>query len=207
MSKRVIVILIILVVVISGLLIFWKKPANAPTDNNTPENNQQPSNKYDNLPLERARERVLKKPFGIKISPQNSQVQPERFSGYHTGDDYEIFPGEENIDISIFAICNGKILRKEMANGYGGMLIQSCDLDNQPVTVVYGHIKLDSVSQKIGDIIAQGDLLAILGKGYSSETDNERKHLHLGIHKGAAVNSRGYVSTQEELTNWINYAE
>lgn len=201
MNKRIIVTLIILFVVAVGLLFFGKKLVNAPTQNNI----GQLLNKYNDLPLERARERVLKKPLGIKISPQNSPVKPERFSGYHTGVDYEILPGEEYADISVFVICDGKILRKEMANGYGGMLIQSCELDNQSVTVVYGHINLISVSRKIGDTVVQGDFLAILGKGYSSETDGERKHLHLSIHKGTTVNSRGYVSTQEELLNWIDF--
>jgi hypothetical protein len=44
-----------------------------------------------------------------------------------------------------------------------------------------------------------------LGKGFSSETDNARKHLHLGIHKGKGINYRGYVNTQAELESWIDF--
>src|SRR4030067_1140465 len=42
-------------------------------------------------PINRADERVTKKPFGIFITPQNSPIQPEKFSGFHTGADFENF--------------------------------------------------------------------------------------------------------------------
>jgi hypothetical protein len=32
---------------------------------------------------------LQKKPFGIYITPENSPVQPENFTGYHTGIDVE----------------------------------------------------------------------------------------------------------------------
>ncbi|NTU99252.1 hypothetical protein HGA64_04600 [Candidatus Falkowbacteria bacterium] len=40
-------------------------------------------------PISDALSRVTKKPFGIKVSPKNSSVSPERFTGYHTGVDFE----------------------------------------------------------------------------------------------------------------------
>src|SRR5438105_13240780 len=40
------------------------------------------------IPLENAQTRVTKKFFGTKVSPGNSPVTPERFSGYHTGVDF-----------------------------------------------------------------------------------------------------------------------
>ena len=42
------------------------------------------------------------------------------------------------------------------------------------------------------------------GNGYSAETDGERKHLHLGIHKGTAVDISGYVANAAQLKPWIN---
>ncbi|MCL5774898.1 MAG: hypothetical protein M1333_01655, partial [Patescibacteria group bacterium] len=54
-------------------------------------------------PLDKALERVTKKPFGIKISPQNSPVSPERFSGFHTGVDFETFPDEQDTGVSVYA--------------------------------------------------------------------------------------------------------
>jgi hypothetical protein len=155
-------------------------------------------------PLDRAVERVTKKPFGIYITSKTSPVQPERFQGFHTGTDFEIFPEELNTDILISAICSGKIAVKRFASGYGGMLVQNCMLDNQPVTVIYGHLKLASISKTAGNTLNTGDEIGILGKAYSSETDGERKHLHLGIHKGNAISILGYVSSQSQLSGWID---
>lgn len=155
-------------------------------------------------PLDRATERVTKKPFGIYITPKTSPVQPERFQGYHTGTDFEIFPEELDVNVPIRAICSGKIAEKRSASGYGSVLVQNCNLNGEPVTVVYGHIRLASISKTAGDNLSTGDEIGILGKAYSFETDEERKHLHLGIHKSSAINVRGYVGSQTELSGWID---
>lgn len=156
-------------------------------------------------PVDRAGERVTKKPFGIFITKQNSPVQPEKFSGYHTGTDFETFPEEQNSDVPVFAITDGKILEKRFASGYGGVLVEGATINNQPVTIVYGHLKLAGINKKTGDSLGAGEQIGFLGKGYSQETDGERKHLHLGIHKGYSVNIRGYVNNKEELSGWIDY--
>ncbi|MDI6777887.1 MAG: M23 family metallopeptidase [Patescibacteria group bacterium] len=165
----------------------------------TPQENQpfQP-------PLERAGERVTKKPFGIFITPQNSPVQPERFSGYHTGADFEIFPEELNSDVEVKAICSGKLLASRTAGGYGGLAVESCELNNQSITVVYGHINISSVKFKTGDQIKSGDIIALLGTNKSTETNGERKHLHLAVHKGSGIDIRGYVQNQSELSRWAD---
>ena len=155
-------------------------------------------------PLSRASERITKKTFGIFITSQNSPVRPEKFRGYHTGTDFEIFPEELNADVPVKAICEGKIVVKKTATGYGGVLVESCELDNQPITVIYGHLKLASIPKNTGDILAQGEEIGILGKAYSAETSGERKHLHLGIHKGAGVNILGYAQSKAELSGWID---
>jgi murein DD-endopeptidase MepM/ murein hydrolase activator NlpD len=147
---------------------------------------------------------VTKKPFGIHIKPQTSPVQPERFQGYHTGTDFEIFPEEIDAEIPVHAICSGKLLVKKSASGYGGVAVESCEMEKSPIMVIYGHLKLTSISAKIGDPISIGDTIGILGKGYSAETDRERKHLHLGFHRGTTVNIRGYVSAKSELSSWID---
>lgn len=156
------------------------------------------------LPIDSALNRVAKKPFGIKVSPQDSPVQPEKFSGYHTGVDFEILPGEEDVDVSVFAICDGSLVYKNYVNGYGGVLIEKCQLNEQDITVLYGHLRLSSITKNIGEGIESGETLAVLGKGFSSETSGERKHLHLGIHKGADINFLGYITGEEELKNWID---
>ncbi|HZZ99533.1 MAG TPA: M23 family metallopeptidase, partial [Candidatus Paceibacterota bacterium] len=145
--------------------------------------------------------RITKKPFGIYVSPGHSPVSPERFSGFHTGTDFETTTAEADIDVPVPAFCDGKLLAKEYASGYGGVAVQSCTLDGQEVTIIYGHLNLSSIKVTAGQSIKRGDFIGNLGKGYSSQTDGERKHLHLGIHKGSAVDITGYVSSDDLLSN------
>lgn len=155
-------------------------------------------------PLDRSGERVTKKTFGLYVTPQNSPVQPERFTGFHTGADFEIFPAELNTAVQVHAVCSGKLLVKEYATGYGGVAVESCSLSGQPITVVYGHLKLASITTAVGGQLAAGDVLGVLGAAYSTETNGERKHLHLGFHKGSAVNILGYVQNKAALSGWID---
>jgi murein DD-endopeptidase MepM/ murein hydrolase activator NlpD len=155
-------------------------------------------------PLDRAGERVTKKPFGIFITPQNSPVQPEKFSGYHTGTDFEIFPAELNATVAVRAVCAGKLAVKKYATGYGGVAVESCNLNGQPMTVVYGHLRLASIILSAGANLKVGDIIGALGNAYSSETSGERKHLHLGFHKGTNVNILGYVQSKNELSSWLD---
>lgn len=69
---------------------------------------------------------------------------------------------------------------------------------------MYGHINLSSTTHKVKDTLKTADKIAVLGKAYSVKTDGERKHLHLGIHYGDAIELRGYVQTEEELVDWLN---
>ncbi|MDP3992753.1 MAG: M23 family metallopeptidase [bacterium] len=155
-------------------------------------------------PLDRARERVSKKTFGTKVSPTDSPVSPERFSGYHTGWDFEIFPDELTKEVVVTAFCGGQLAEKKTAEGYGGVVAGHCQLEGQDMTVVYGHLKLTSVTKQAGDYLAPGDRIGVLGADKSTETDGERKHLHFGLHKDAGINIRGYVSTEDQLTDWID---
>ena len=155
-------------------------------------------------PISNALYRVTKKTFGLYVTPQNSPVQPEKFTGFHTGTDFETTPEEKNIKIPIIAICTGKLLLKKYATGYGGVAVQSCTINSQAVTVIYGHLKESSINPLVGQLINAGDQIAILGTGYSAETDGERKHLHLGIHKGTDINILGYVQKKADLANWLD---
>jgi len=155
-------------------------------------------------PISKAAERVTKKPFGIFIAPGSSPVSPERFRGYHTGADFEIFPEEIDQEVQISAVCDGTLRLKEYASGYGGVAVEACNLNGSPITVVYGHLKLASITANVGESLKAGDHLGMLGAAYSSETDGERKHLHLGFHKGSAISILGYVQNQSELSGWID---
>lgn len=157
-----------------------------------------------NTPLDRAKERVSKKSFGIFITPQTSPVQPEKFHGYHTGTDFEIFPEELSAEVKIQAVCSGKLEMKKYATGYGGVAVESCILDNQPITVIYGHLRFSSIAVSPGADLKAGDTIGVLGDAYSVETSGERKHLHLGFHKGTSVNILGYVQNKAELSAWLD---
>lgn len=156
-------------------------------------------------PLTNAASRITKKPFGILVSPTSSPVQPERFSGYHNAVDFEIFSGEESETVMVRAICSGPLISKRVASGYGGLAMQSCTIKGSSVTVLYGHVKISSIRQSVNDAINAGDSFTELGAGGSAETGGERKHLHLGIHKGSSTDIRGYVSKQSELSNWVDF--
>ncbi len=155
-------------------------------------------------PVDSAGSRITKKSYGTYVTPKNSPVNPEIFTGYHTGLDFETFPNEKDSDVVIKTICDGKLLRKTTATGYGGYAIQSCVINDKDVTVVYGHLRLNSIPAKVGDELKTGDTLGVLGTGYSTETSNERKHLHLSIHIGTSINIKGYVQNKTDLIQWMD---
>ncbi len=225
MLKKIIIIFItLLIIIITGFVLVTNLKTNKQnsTTNNLTSNSSKnstsdilPNNPTDNSslantslilspPIDNWSKRVTKKPFGIYVSPGHSPVSPERFTGYHTGVDFEIFSDEQNKDMTITAVCTGPLLLKESASGYGGVAVQACQLNNQDITVVYGHLKLSSITKIKGQPLTAGETIGILGKAYSSETDGERKHLHLGIHKGTAMNIKGYVQTPEQLNDWLD---
>lgn len=223
MGKRKIIIFLILMVFAIGVFLFWLSLQNkaitlsgnnniqpAPVSVDISAELTKPNDQNQNNiasfrpPLDRASERVTKKPFGIFITPKTSPIQPERFKGYHTGADFEIFPEELDVDVSVHAVCSGKLLLKKYATGYGGVAVQSCMLDKNPITVIYGHLKLASIILSSGDSLSAGDTIGILGRAYSAETNGERKHLHLGFHQGTGINILGYVQNKNDLSGWID---
>jgi len=156
------------------------------------------------LPLDRADERVTKKPFGIFITPQTSPVQPEKFSGYHTGTDFELLPGESGHNVEVKAVCAGDVIYKNRVSGYGGVIAQRCMYKGETVTVLYGHLSLASIFAVPGDTLTLGAHVGALGEGFTEETDGERAHLHLGIHRGGDLELRGYVKGEGELEEWVD---
>lgn len=210
---NILVVLVVIVVVLIGFLfnnLRSKDGSSIQMVNDTSDQTQAepsatptPTKISFNFPLTQALDRVTKKRFGTYVEPGNSPVSPEKFRGYHTGVDFEILSSEENSDVQITAICDGILAIKRTASGYGGLVAQYCVLSGSDVLVVYGHVRLSSVSQKIGDEIKTGDKLAFMGTP-GPETDGERKHLHLGIHKGKDLNIAGYVQTESALSGWID---
>ena len=202
--------LIIVGMAISLLAVSCTKSAVNFANTTTPISDETPTSTNSQmssvgLPLERALELITKKPFGLYVDTNHSPVSPEKFRGYHTATDFEILEGETDKDIPVMGICDGKLLQKRTATGYGGLIVQACTINDQAVTVIYGHVRLPSVAADVGEELKRGQVLGLLGNAYSTETSGERKHLHLGIHKGTSVDIRGYVQNKSELDNWINF--
>lgn len=148
--------------------------------------------------------RVTKKSFGSFITPATSLIPNDRFTGYHTGADFEVLANEDEQTMVVQAVCAGTIKRADWVSGYGGVIVQSCTLYNEPITVLYSHLNQATFTVQTGDRVTTGTPLASLGKGNTSQTDNERAHLHLSAHKGADVVLAGYTATKDGLVNWID---
>lgn len=154
------------------------------------------------VPIDNFFTRVTTKPFGILINPKTSPVQPERFAGYHTGADAETTPEEQTALIPIRSIAVGTVVFAGYVTGYGGIIMIEHTVDGETITALYGHLRHTSFAVKVNDIVAVGQHIADLGTGYSTETDGERRHLHLGIIKGQHQNTTGYVNSASRLNPW-----
>ncbi|MFA5926615.1 MAG: M23 family metallopeptidase [Patescibacteria group bacterium] len=145
--------------------------------------------------------RITKKPFGIYVTPRDSPVAPEHFTGYHTGADSEY--DDVASDVVVNSIADGEVVLSRTAQGYGGVMVIRHLINHNNYLVLYGHLEPKSMLQS-GQKVSKGDKIGILGDAFTSETDNERKHLHLAILKGERVDLRGYVQDQSQLDGWYN---
>jgi hypothetical protein len=158
-------------------------------------------------PLDHMADRATPLHFGLYVTPdpaQNPINPPERFTGYHSAQDFEILSDEADKEVPVYAVCDGPIVYQDWVEGYGGVVIQECTWKNEPVTVLYGHVSTDSFTAKKGDHITHGTRLAVLAPGRSKDSDGNRMHLHLGIHKGTELEFRGYLQDPKELDTYIN---
>lgn len=152
-------------------------------------------------PVADFKSRVTKKPFGIYITHQNSPIQPERFTGYHTGADAEY--QDVTADVPVYAVTDGTVVLSETASGYGGVLMLEIEINGAKHNVLYGHIRPSSLP-KIRTTVTKGEQIALLGTGYSSETDGERRHLHFAVLSDTRLDIKGYVSKKADLSGWID---
>lgn len=153
------------------------------------------------LPVNDFFSRINKKFYGTKVSPDDSPVSPERFTGFHTGVDIEY--GDIENDVPVFAITKGEVIYSNWTKGYGGVVVLRQKIDSINYQFLYGHLDHNRLP-KLGTIIEGGENFAFLGKAYSNETDGERRHLHLSIFSGSSLNLKGYVSNLSELNLWLD---
>ena len=189
--------LLILIIIFSGFLIYKNKfiipkPSVIQT---TPT----PIQTIINLtyPVAEFKTRITKKFFGTYITHQNSPIKPEKFTGFHTAVDVEY---EDTMsDIPVYSIDDGQIIYSGEVNGYGGFIA----IQYSQYIGIYGHLRPKSLLPN-KSVVKKGDIIGVLGTGYTSETDGERKHLHFAILKGTKIDFRGYVQSKSELSLWLN---
>lgn len=152
-------------------------------------------------PISDMRNRITKKSYGTYVTLENSPVQPERFTGYHTGIDVEY--GDIKNDVEVRAIAPGTVINSAIASGYGGMLAIRHIIEGIDYLAIYGHLDPNSLV-RAGEIVTQNQKIGILGDGGTGETDGQRKHLHFGLYTKSDTNIKGYVGSKEELKNWAD---
>jgi len=199
---------ILILIIAAGILIYYfvfSKEKNTTTSSPSPSliASSSPTENPNGLvePIVQFKQRITKKPFGIYITPQNSPVQPERFSGYHTGADVEY--EDVTADVPVYAIADGKVVYSQYVSGYGGVFMIEIQLNGAAHTILYGHIRPSSLP-KVGAVVSKSEQLAVLGTGYSTETDNERRHLHFGVLSNNRIDVKGYVQSESQLSGWID---
>ncbi|KKU92182.1 MAG: Metalloendopeptidase-like protein membrane protein [Microgenomates group bacterium GW2011_GWA1_48_10] len=184
---------------------------NRENTNSQPANSQSETVKESDyvFPLPDYFSRIKVKRFGqlVKATDKFEVACGAEFAGYHTGDDLEVLPEEENTGVAVHAAASGKIRQVGNVSGYGGLVVQSASLAGEELTVYYGHLNVASLKVKAGDGVTAGEVLGYLGKGCSTETSGERKHLHFAIHKGSGIDVRGYVPGKEDLAAWLDPGE
>ena len=144
--------------------------------------------------------------FGRYVTPDsvsNPINPPERFTGYHVGADFEVTNDELTTDVRVYAICAGDVAYSGFAEGYGGLLIQRCEFNGSPITVLYGHLSLKDLPAK-ASFLQAGKQIGKLAPARSTDSDGNRKHLHLGIRRGKEIDFRGYVQTSGDIVSYID---
>jgi murein DD-endopeptidase MepM/ murein hydrolase activator NlpD len=179
-----------------------QKTTQVPKPKPTPPVIQAPAPQLDFVePVAQFRQRITKKLFGTYVTPSSSPVQPERFTGYHAGDDAE-YQDVTGI-VPVHSIKEGQVVSASWVSGYGGLIIIRHQINGAPHLVLYGHLDPNSLLP-IGTTVARGQQIGQLGVGYSTQTDGERRHLHFAILAGNTIDYRGYATTQAGLSAWID---
>ncbi|MDO8424918.1 MAG: M23 family metallopeptidase [bacterium] len=133
----------------------------------------------------------------------------DRFTGYHVAEDLEVLPDVRG-DVPVRAIADGTVRYAGWVAGYGGvMVVRHDDIAAAGVAMhaIYGHLDMASVRVRAGDVVAQGEVIGVLGDDRSRETDGERRHLHFALYQGEDVRLQGYERDARAVSRWLNPAD
>lgn len=207
-------IIALFIIIIILILLTNSRPAAVQTLSKQPEkidiSSQPPesspvSNQYY-YPMARYSDRLTVRWYGKRVTSADREAIAcgVSYEGIHTADDLEVSESEIDQEVPIYAIAAGTILQVGATDGYGGLIVANHTLNGQPVTVYYGHIDLGQTDLKIGDRVEAGEQISVLGGHCSPASGNERKHLHFGILNDTDIDVRGYVSSENDLREWID---
>lgn len=191
------VVILVIILTLAGIRILGTKPVvrkSNPIPSLIPTATLTPEPGLVVPPIAEFKTRITKKFFGTYITPANSPVMPERFTGFHTGVDAEY--EDVNTDVPVYAIADGIVVLSKYASGYGGVMVIKVEIDSQILYAIYGHLNPGTLLT-VNTRVVKGEKIALLGTGYTRETDGERRHLHFGIAKTDTI--AGYVSDQTQL--------
>ena len=224
--KKVSIIIAAILAVATIAVAFWFWQKNGTNDVKIPSPQESPlSQNLENIPEEAPPvqpkniifpisdfdNRITLNPFGSYFTGDKKQDIDQKvcnnattYAGYHTASDLEATAEEASIDVPVLAVANGKIVKVGNATGYGGILVLAVNIDGGDYTAIYGHIDLKSTNLEVGDEVKVGHKLANLAPACSDGNGHTRKHLHFGLHKGSAIDVKGYVASQSELNSWVD---
>lgn len=166
------------------------------------------------IPVENYYERQTLKGFGALTDRAFHEAHREQFpnngfknqfTGYHAAVDVEFTDAASaGRPVAVNAVADGTVVYVGSIDGYGGLIIIRHD-GPDPVTSLYGHLRLSDRTVQTGQRVATGHRLAYLGESFTADTSGARKHLHFGIHRGGAVDVQGYEPTVARLrAEWLD---
>lgn len=113
-------------------------------------------------------------PSAVPISSGfGNRVPPCRYcSSYHRGVDF--LPGD---GAPIYSVAEGVVTQAEYSGGYGQHVYIEHTIDGQKVLSVYAHLRRDSSPLQVGDRVAVGEFVGLVG----STGQSTGPHLHFEI--------------------------
>lgn len=128
--------------------------------------------------------RGITSPFGTRTHPVTGE--PGKM---HYGVDFGVYRQP------VFSSASGVVTSTHAMSGYGNTVVITHIIDGKTFTTLYAH--LESISVSPGQVVTQGEQIAISGNTGGSSTGH---HLHFEIHNGPwnsaksnAVNPVGYL--------------
>lgn len=127
--------------------------------------------------------------------------------GYHLGEDWNAKTGgNSDCGEPVFAAAAGRVTYAKVAGpGWGNVVMMEHDLgDEDVVETLYGH--LDGVDVRVGDVLARGQKIGVIGDGRAPCGDTSPYYAHLHFEVRASKQGRvgpGYHGSAAPPDGWV----